>query len=68
MRDQPVTRPLPIQTQNKHRKTSMFSVGFEPTIPEFERAKTFHALDRAATVTGYIDIDGILLKVVLNLM
>jgi hypothetical protein len=27
--------------------------GFEPTIPVFKRAKTFHALDRAATVTGY---------------
>jgi hypothetical protein len=27
-------------------------VGFEPTIPEFERAKTVHALDRAATVIG----------------
>jgi hypothetical protein len=26
--------------------------GFEPTIPVFERAKIFHALDRAATVTG----------------
>jgi hypothetical protein len=26
--------------------------GFEPTIPVFKRAKTFHALDRAATVTG----------------
>jgi hypothetical protein len=25
---------------------------FEPTILEFERAKIFHALDRAATVTG----------------
>jgi hypothetical protein len=25
-------------------------VGFEPTIPAFERAKTAHALDRAATV------------------
>jgi hypothetical protein len=24
--------------------------GFEPTIPVFKRAKTFHALDRAATV------------------
>jgi hypothetical protein len=23
---------------------------FEPTIPAFERAKIFHALDRAATV------------------
>jgi hypothetical protein len=26
--------------------------GFEPTIPVFKRAKTFHALDRVATVTG----------------
>jgi hypothetical protein len=25
-------------------------VGFEPTIPMFDRAKTFRALDRAATV------------------
>jgi hypothetical protein len=25
---------------------------FEPTVPMFERAKTVHALDRAATVTG----------------
>jgi hypothetical protein len=28
-------------------------VGFEPTIPVFERAKTVHALDRAATVIGH---------------
>jgi hypothetical protein len=28
--------------------------GFEPTIPVFKRAKTFHALDRAATVTGIV--------------
>jgi hypothetical protein len=27
-------------------------VGFEPTIPVFEWAKTVHALDGAATVTG----------------
>jgi hypothetical protein len=27
-------------------------VGFEPTIPAFERAKTVHALDRATTVIG----------------
>jgi hypothetical protein len=27
-------------------------VGFEPTIPVFEQAKTVHALDRAATVIG----------------
>jgi hypothetical protein len=41
------------QTQNKHRQTSKLWVGFEPTIPVFERAKTFHALDCAATVIGY---------------
>jgi hypothetical protein len=27
-------------------------VGFEPTISVLERAKTFHALDRTATVIG----------------
>jgi hypothetical protein len=32
----------------------MFRVGFEPTIPAFERAKTVHALDRAATGIGKI--------------
>jgi hypothetical protein len=31
--------------------------GFEPTTPVFKRAKTFHALDRAATVTGDDDDD-----------
>jgi hypothetical protein len=30
----------------------MAGVGFEPTIPVFERAKTVHALDGAATVIG----------------
>jgi hypothetical protein len=29
-------------------------VGFKPTIPEFERAKTVHALDRAAVVIAFI--------------
>jgi hypothetical protein len=51
--DQPFARPLhthrATQTQNKHTKTSMTWVGFEPTIPELERAR-FHAIDRAATV------------------
>jgi hypothetical protein len=32
----------------------MPSVGFEHTIAAFERAKTVHTLDRAATVTGVI--------------
>jgi hypothetical protein len=27
-------------------------VGFEPTVPASERAKTVHALDRSSTVTG----------------
>jgi hypothetical protein len=27
-------------------------VGFEPTVTVFERAKTFHVLDRVATATG----------------
>jgi hypothetical protein len=31
---------------------SMHWVGFEPMISAFERVKTFHALDRAATVIG----------------
>jgi hypothetical protein len=31
-------------------------VGFEPTITVFERAKTFHALDGAATVIGLVYI------------
>jgi hypothetical protein len=30
----------------------MLQVGLEPTILAFERAKTVHALDRGATVTG----------------
>jgi hypothetical protein len=30
----------------------MPGVGLEPTVPAFERAKTVHALDRAATVIG----------------
>jgi hypothetical protein len=45
--------------QHKHRmntythQTSMPCVGFEPTIPASERAKTVHALDRSATVTDF---------------
>jgi hypothetical protein len=30
----------------------MPQVGFEPTIPVFQRAKTVHVLDCAATVIG----------------
>jgi hypothetical protein len=54
--DQPVARPLAThrttQTHNKRTQTSMPRLGLEPTIPAFERAKTVHALDRAATVIG----------------
>jgi hypothetical protein len=32
----------------------MARIEFEPTIPVFEREKTFHALDLAATVVGNI--------------
>jgi hypothetical protein len=56
--DQLVARPLPTkkitQTQNKVTQTSMPRVGFEPTIPVFERAKMVHALDRVANVIGFI--------------
>jgi hypothetical protein len=31
----------------------MLQVGFEPTTQAFERAKTVHDLDRAATVLGF---------------
>jgi hypothetical protein len=40
------------QTQNKRTQTPMPRVGFELTIPMFERAKTGYVLDRAATVIG----------------
>jgi hypothetical protein len=33
----------------------MRQVGFEPTIPVFERAKTVHALNRATTVIGLLE-------------
>jgi hypothetical protein len=46
MRDQPVTRSL---RTHPDRNPSL-EVGFQPTIPVFERAETFHALDRATTV------------------
>jgi hypothetical protein len=33
----------------------MLPVRFEPTIPVFEREKTVHVLDGAATVVGFPD-------------
>jgi hypothetical protein len=54
---QPIARPLlthrTTQTQNKRTQTSISWVGFEPTIPVCERAKTVHALDCTAIVMGY---------------
>jgi hypothetical protein len=48
----PWRRPLPnVNSQEAHTQICMPSVGSEPTIP-FERAKTFHVLDSAATVIG----------------
>jgi hypothetical protein len=48
--------------QHKHRinaythQISMLCVGFEPTIPATERAKTGRTSDRAATVTGSLPL------------
>jgi hypothetical protein len=40
------------RTYTHKHQTPMPWVGLEPTIPASERAKTVHALDRSATVTG----------------
>jgi hypothetical protein len=72
--DKPVARPLPThrttQTQNKCTQTSMARVGFEPTIAVFERAKTVHALDFAATVirTNHVRVHELTLLISLGLM
>jgi hypothetical protein len=46
----------PSQGENKHTHKSRLRVGFEPTTPVFSRARTVHALDRAATVIGIYNI------------
>jgi hypothetical protein len=51
--------------QHKHRinaHASMPQVGFQPTIPVFERARTVHALDRASTAIGKDSLTSITLK------
>jgi hypothetical protein len=62
--DQLFVRPLPkhrtTQTQNKRTQTSTLQVGFEHTIPAFERAKTFHAFDLEATGIGFILFSGLI--------
>jgi hypothetical protein len=47
--DGPSRKAATYTGQHKHRKTSMPRVGFEPMIPVFERAKTFHASECTAT-------------------
>jgi hypothetical protein len=49
--DQLVARPLTVH-KNRKTHTSMPWVGFETTIPAFEPAKTVHASEGSATVTG----------------
>jgi hypothetical protein len=48
------------QIQNEHEETSITWVGFEPTIPVFERAKTYHALNLAATMISELRTTGLL--------
>jgi hypothetical protein len=56
----PLRKPLPThataQTQNKRTQKSMPRVGFEPTTPVFERAKTVHATEIGATVGLFLFI------------
>jgi hypothetical protein len=68
--DQPVAMPLATQdnTNTEYNQTDMPSVGFEPIIPVFERAKTLHALDRAATVIGLIVINDLKWRLVIVLI
>jgi hypothetical protein len=47
--DRHIARPLPIQTQ-----TSMPCVGFEPTIPAFQRAKTLYSAYNIAELTSHL--------------
>jgi hypothetical protein len=54
---QHVARPLPTH-RTTQTQISIPQVGFEPTNPVFERAKTVHALDSAATVIGPLACDG----------
>jgi hypothetical protein len=48
----PLTAHRTAQTQNKRTQIYMPKVGFKPTVPVFEGAKTVYALDHAATVIG----------------
>jgi hypothetical protein len=52
--DWPCRKAATYTGQQKRGQTSMPRMGFELTIPAFERAKKFHALDHATTVIGGI--------------
>jgi hypothetical protein len=49
--DQPVAETSTLPTHENTQETSMFWVGFKPTIPDSEKLQT-HALDRAVTGIG----------------
>jgi hypothetical protein len=61
--DQLISRRLPNHRTTKTQKnahthqTPMAWVGFEPTIPASERAKTVYDSDRSATVTGIREVE-----------
>jgi hypothetical protein len=50
MGDHPCRKVITYVGQNKRRQTSMPRLGFKSTIPVFQWAKTFNALNHAATV------------------
>jgi hypothetical protein len=56
MGDQLIARPLPTQdnTNTTLTHTSMHLVGFEPTLPVFEREKTVYAVDCVAAVISLL--------------
>jgi hypothetical protein len=55
-------------TQNKRTQTLMPLVRFELTTPTFERTKTVRALDRAATVIGYLFVPRPLIACSVNVL
>ena len=61
-------RNLCLTTHNTHkRQTSMPPVGFEPSIPAYERPQT-HATDRAATRIGKWKIIIVIISVLLTII
>jgi hypothetical protein len=57
MGDQPCRKAATYTEDNTNAEETRTNIhasrGFEPMIPVFERTKTVHALDHAATVIGY---------------